>query len=43
MNEHPHIWALLKQFSRENEIPVFGNRADALYELGLELEKRGSI
>ena len=43
MNEHPHIWTLLKQFSRENEIPVFGNRADALYELGLELEKRGSI
>lgn len=43
MDTNSQVWHLLNQFAEKNELPVFGNRADALYDLGLELQKRGRV
>ena len=41
MKNDQNIWNVLRQFGEKHQLPVFSDRMDVLYNLGMEIQKQG--
>lgn len=42
MRNNQTVWSLLSQFGKKNGIPVFADRMDVLYKLGLKIQEKSA-